>query len=190
MKMKFPVNLATQPSRKDRPILVASGAVAILMVVSLVVLVSLALADRRRSADTRRVIARLNQQMARTAAGQNKLDAVLRQPENAEVLERSLFLNALLYQKGISWTRLFEDLEKVLPPNVRLIQIRPQVVSERQVYLEMLVGAESPAPVIEMLSRFASSEVFGATTVPSFVPPSQTDPLYRYRVSVNYAQKL
>ena len=39
MSMKFPINLATQPSRKDRPILVASGAAGILLVATLVVLV-------------------------------------------------------------------------------------------------------------------------------------------------------
>ena len=46
---------------------------------------------------------------------QARQDAILRQPENAEVLERSLFLNALLYRKGISWTRIFADLEKSFP---------------------------------------------------------------------------
>jgi Tfp pilus assembly protein PilN len=190
MSMKFPVNLATQPLRKDRPILVASGAVGILMLAALVVLVSLALADRHRSADTRRVIANLDQKLERAVTDQARLNAVLQQPENAEVLERSLFLNELLVRKGISWTQVFADLEKTLPPNVRLINIRPQVVSENQVYLEMNVGAESPGPVVEMLLRLESSEVFGAPTVPSFVPPSQTDPLYHYRVTVNYAQKL
>ena len=190
MSMKFPVNLATQPFRRDRPILVASAAVAVVMVGSLILLISLAIADHRRSADTRRVITRLDRQLEQKATEQARLDAVLRRPENAEVLERSLFLNALLYHKGISWTRVFEDLEKILPPNVRLINIRPQVVSENQVYLEMTVAADSPAPVVEMLTRFETSEVFGATTVYSSVPPSQSDPSFRYRVSVNYAQKL
>jgi len=106
------------------------------------------------------------------------------------VLERSLFLNTLLFRKGISWTKVFADLEKELPPNVRIITIRPQVVSENQVYLEMTVGAESPAPVVDLLTRLESSEVFGATTVYNIVTPSQNDPLYRYRVSVNYGQKL
>jgi type IV pilus assembly protein PilN len=188
--VKFPLNLATQPFRRDRPILVASAAVGGVMVASLVLVAWLALADRSRSAETRRVIARLGQQMLHTATEQAKLDALLRRPENAEVLERSLFLNSLLYWKGISWTRLFEDLEKTLPPKVRLIYVRPQVASESQVYLEMMVGAESPAPVVDMLTRLESSELFGATTVYSFVPPSQSEPLYRYRVSVNYAQKL
>lgn len=187
--MKFPVNLATQPFHRDRPILVASGAVALLMLCSLVLLISLAIADHRRSADTRRVLARLDQQLSRTAKEQARLDAELRQPENAEVLERSLFLNALLYRKGISWTKVFSDLEKILPPNVRLINIRPQVFSENQVYLEMTLGSDSLPPVIETLTRFESSDVFGATTLYSTVPPSQTDPLYRCRVSVNYAQK-
>jgi Tfp pilus assembly protein PilN len=188
--MKFPINLASQPFQKDRPILLASGAIAALLVASLILLTSLAIADRRRSADTRAVIARLDRQIARATADQERVDAILRRPENAEVMERSLFLNALLYRKGVSWTRVFADLEKTLPPNVRLITIRPQVLSESQVHLEMVLAAESPGPVFEALRALESSDVFGETSVYTFAPPSQSEPLYRYRVSVNYAQKL
>ena len=42
MSMKFPVNLASQPFRKDRPILVGSALVALLLVASLGILISLA----------------------------------------------------------------------------------------------------------------------------------------------------
>ena len=114
--MKFPINLASQPFHKDRPILFASGAVAVLMVGCLLLLTSLALADRHRSRDTRRAIAQLDRQIESTAAEQTRLDALLRRPENAEVLERSLGLNLLLYRKGISWTHLFADLEKTFTP--------------------------------------------------------------------------
>ena len=91
--MKVSINLATQPFRKDRPILVASGAVGLLMLGALALLILLAVADHRRSADTRRVISRLDQQLRRAATEQARLDALLHRPENAEVLERSLFLN-------------------------------------------------------------------------------------------------
>jgi Tfp pilus assembly protein PilN len=188
--MKVPTNLATQPFRKDRPILFASGVAGLLLVITLVVLISLAIADRRRSADTRQIVRRLDKQIQRAGSEQAALDAMLRRPENAEVLDRSLFLNALLYHKSISWTKLFADIEKVLPPNVRLINIRPQVLSESAVYLEMYVGSDSQPPVIDLLLRLESSEVFGRTTMYSSLPPSQTDPLYHYRISVNYAQKL
>jgi Tfp pilus assembly protein PilN len=188
--MIVPTNLATQPFRKDRPILFASGLVGLLMVVTLLVLISLAMADRRRSADTRQIVRRLDKQIEHAISEQTGLDSLLRRPENAEVLERSLFLNSLLYHKSISWTKLFADLEKVLPHNVRLINIRPQVLSESAVYLDMSVAADSPPPYIELLLRLEASEVFGRTTMYSSLPPSQTDPLYHYRISVNYAQKL
>jgi Tfp pilus assembly protein PilN len=187
--MKFPINLASQPFHRDRPILFASGAVALLLVGSLILLISLAVADRHRSRNTRRVIAQLDKQIEQTTVEQSRLDALLRRPENAEVLERSLGLNALLYRKGISWTRLFADLEKTLPPNVRLVMIRPQVVSEKQINLDMVVAAQAMAPVYDMVKALESSEVFGETNVPSVVPPTQSEPLFRCRVSVNYDQE-
>ena len=112
--MKFPINLASQPFRKDRPILFASGLVGGLLLFSLALLISLAVQDRKRSAETRRLINLAEQQIQRTAKDQTRLEAVLRRPENAEVLERSLFLNTLLFRKGISWTKVFADLEKEL----------------------------------------------------------------------------
>jgi type IV pilus assembly protein PilN len=188
--MKIGVNLATQPFRRDRPMLVASGALAIALGGLFGLLMSLQYMERGQMSDTRREIARLESQIRHLSAEQAKLDAVLRQPENAEVLERSLFLNALLMRKGISWTRIFEDLEKTLPHNVRVISVRPMVNAQNQISLEMNVGAESSQPFVEMLLRLESSDLFGATQVHNMLPPSQTDPLYRYRVSVNYAQKL
>jgi hypothetical protein len=110
-------------------------------------------------------------------------------PENAEVLERSVFLNSLLLRKGISWTQIFADLEEVLPYNVRVIQIRPIVDAQNQVTLDMQVGSESPAPVIELLKTMAR-EPFGSPQLALQQAPTQAEPLYRYRMSVNYAQKL
>jgi type IV pilus assembly protein PilN len=190
MKMKLPLNLSSQPFRRDRPFFVASVLGCALLTALLISLVTLAIVDHRRSASARTATARLEESLRRTASQQSALDALLRKPENAEVLERSLFLNTLLYRKGVSWSKIFADLETVLPYNVRVITIRPQVVSERQVLLEMTVGSEAIEPVVEMLMRLEASEVFGATTLYTTVPPSQTEPLFRVRVSVNYGQKL
>jgi type IV pilus assembly protein PilN len=188
--MKSPINLASQPFRRDRPMIAASIAVAVLLAGTLAALISLGLTDRTQSADTRANIAKLEKQVRKITAEQARLDAVLRQPENAEVLERSLFLNALLYRKGISWTRIFADLEKTLPHNVRLISVRPYVNGRNEVTLDMNVGSESPEPIIAMLKALEESPLFGSVYQHSSLPPTQSEPLYRYRVSVNYAQKL
>ena len=120
-----------------------------------------------------------------------KADNRLRQPANASILERSLLLNTLVERKSVSWTRIFADLEAVMPPNVRLIQVRlPQIDSRNQVLLDMVVGSQSPEPVITFLKQLQASPRFGPATVHNSAPPTDNEPLYRYRVSVNYAQKL
>jgi Tfp pilus assembly protein PilN len=190
VSVKISVNLASEPFRRTRAMLVASGAVAALLAGLLALLIALSVAETGQAAQVRQNIARLEAQLRTLSAEQAKLEAILRKPENAEVLDRSLFLNSLLYAKGISWTRLFDDLEKVVPYNVRLIQIRPQVNSQNQISLEMVVGADSSEPVIQMLTRLERSPQFGETLIHNRMPPSQSDPLLRFRVSVNYAQKL
>ncbi len=188
--MRIQINLASQPFRRDRPVIVAAAVLSLALVGLLGLLISLAVMDSAQLKDGRVRVAALERELRELAAEQAKEDAVLRRPENAEVLERSLFLNALLYRKGISWTRIFADLEKTLPHDVRIVSIRPSVNNRNEVTLDMVVGSESPEPVIGLLKRLEESGVFGAPHLHSALPPSQTNPLHQYRVSVNYAQKL
>jgi hypothetical protein len=188
--VRIHVNLASEPFRRDRPLIVASGAVALLLLVSLAMFSYLAWAERQRSAEARRTLGKMTAQMNAVATSQNRLEGVLREPQNAEVLDRVQFVNALLLRKGVSWTKLFADLEKVLPHNVRLIQVRPQINPNNDVILDMVVGAEASEPVIQLLTNLESSSDFHSVAVHASLPPSQTDPLYRYRVSVQYGQKL
>ena len=184
------INLASEPFRRDRPALLASAAASLLLIVALAVLISLAATERGRAAETSRAIERLRAQLRTLTAEQARLEGALRHRENAEVLERSRFLNGLLQRKGISWTKIFDDLEKVMPHNVRLFAVRPQANPQNQIYLDMVVGAESGPPVVEMLKRLEAAPEFGDTYIHSTQPPSPSEPLVRYRVTVNYAQKI
>lgn len=189
--MRIPINLSTEPFRRDRPMLVASSALAVVLTLMLGVLVFLIFADRARVKDTRVAVGRLDSEVRKISADQAQLDATLRQPANAEVLQRSWLLNALLERKSISWTRIFADLEGVMPNDVRLISVRlPQITSTNEVVLDVQVGAKAPEPVIEFFVRLRKSPLFGAVDTKSYQPPSQNEPLYKYRFTVNYAQKL
>jgi hypothetical protein len=188
--MRISVNLSSEPFRRDRPLVAASVVVGVVLAGLLVMLVWLAILGRGRAAETRQDSARMQKQWQALGQEQGRLEAVLRRPENAEVLERARFINSLLYRKGISWTKLFSDLEGVMPYNVRLISIHPQVSARNEVVLDMVVGAQSKTPVIEMLKSLENSRLFGSTEVHNFLPPGQTEPLFRYRVSVNYGRKL
>jgi hypothetical protein len=188
--MRLPINLASEPFRRDRPMVVASAAVCALLAGLLLVLISLAVSERNRAAESRQMMQRLEHQLATMSAEQAKLEGVLRRPENAEVLERSVFLNELLVRKGVSWTKIFSDLEEIAPHDVRLVQVRPQVTRENQLTLDMVVAAQSVEPILSFFMKLESSPVFGTVTPANSLPPSQTEPLFRYRLSVSYAQKL
>lgn len=188
--MNVPINLASKPFRRDRPMVVGSVVVILLQVGLLAFLIYVGKSEEGRLAGLREELAAARQDANDLRQEQAKLEDLLRKPENSVVLEHSLFLNMLLQRKGISWTRIFGDLQTVIPHNVRLVSIRPQVDLHNRILLDMVVGAESNEAAIEMLKQLESSPLFGGTMVHASAPPSQTDHLYRYRVSVNYAQKL
>ncbi len=189
--IRVPLNLASEPFVPSRAPRIALAAAYFVLGVALVVQVSVIVASRGQAANERIQIALLNEKLASLGERQSALSGNLRQPRNAEVLERSLLLNALIERKAISWTRLFADLEQVFPYNVRLISVRlPQIDTHNRVLLDMIVGANEPGPVLELLKHLEVSPRFGPASVYNSLPPSQTEKLLRYRISVNYAQKL
>ena len=188
--MRIPVNLASEPFRRDRPLIVGSIAAGLLLLGTFVMFTFMALRERAHTAEARQKLATLNAALSTLSAEQTKIDGVLRQPRNAEVLDRSEFVNSLLLRKSISWTKIFEDLEHVVPHNVRIIQVRPQINPNNELLLDMIVGTQAPDSFVNLLMQLEASDLFGAVTPHSIQPPSQADPSYRYRVSVRYAQKL
>lgn len=188
--MRVPINLASQPFRHDRALVIGSTVLAAILMVALVMLIQLARIDQKNKVESLRQLTAAQKQLAMVQKDENGVERELHKPQNKEVLEYSLLLNDILRRKGISWTRIFADLEKVVPYNVRVLQIRPTLDSKDRVFLQMTIGADQTAQLNSFLEKLEASDVFGATTVPAKIPPSQTDPLYRYQVNVFYAQKL
>jgi Tfp pilus assembly protein PilN len=119
--MRLPINLASQPFRRDRAMVVASAVLSAVLVATLGVLVYLALLDNAQLKTLRTNISQLNTRITAATAEQTRLEAILHKPENASVLEQTVFINDLIYHKAISWSQILEDLEKTVPRNVKLI---------------------------------------------------------------------
>lgn len=190
------LNLASQPFRRERAQNAAYALIAGVLAGSLIVLVIMILHARAGAADLRRVIEAETREWQSKQREEARFASVLGKPENADVFSTSVFLNELIARRAVSWTRVFKDLETVMPNNVRLMGIRlPQIPTEdaagtNHIQLDMVVGADRPDAVIDLLKRLQQSILFGAAAVVNQQPPTQNDPLYKYRVSVGYAQKL
>ena len=189
--MRLPINLAREPFRRDRALLIASGATGVLLLLTLALLVTISVTERKQAAQARTELSVVERKLQNIRAEQARLDAQMRRPENEVVIDRSILINNIIRRKAISWTRIFSDLGTVLPHDVRIAVIRPQVNSKDQLLLDMTVEATSPEPVIQFVAKLEGSDIFGSTTeVSAISAPTQNDPLFHYRISVNYAQKL
>jgi len=188
--MRIPINLASEPFRRDRPMLLASAAVSAALLVTLALLGYLALLDRAQLQSLRGEVSRLEGRLRTVRAEQARMDAVLRQPENASVLERSVFLNDLIFHKAISWSRMFADLERTAPYNVRITALHPTINSRNQVLLDMTAASDQPEGIEDLLKALEASPTFGYVYQHSTLPPTQAEPQYRSRITVPYDQKL
>jgi Tfp pilus assembly protein PilN len=190
------INLASQPFRRERAQnAILAGTCAVLLC-SLLVLTSLIMGERKQAAGLRHTIETERAELQRLQRQGSQFSTVLAKPDNSDVFARSVFLNELIARRAVSWTVVFRDLEKTLPPNMRLIGVRlPQVASPGlngtdRVRLDMILGSDRPEALIELLKRLAGSDLFGSAQVLGQQPPTQNDPLYKYSVTVTYAQKL
>jgi hypothetical protein len=190
------INIASQPLRRTRAQNAALALICAGLTFSLLVLITLILHARVQAAGLRRVINSEIAELQRLQREQTQFSAVLAKPENAGVFSTSVFLNEVIARRAVSWTRVFKDLETVMPADMRLMGIRlPQVAAEdssgaNRVQLDMLVGTLRPEAVIDLLKHLQTSSLFGPAEVMVQQPPTQNDALFKYRVTVAYAQKL
>src|SRR5579864_6317381 len=158
--MRLDINLASQPYEDARQFWLRwGGALAAVSIFTLVLLIGTvsgwfnARRDRSRMEDLRHQIAKRDE--ARRGAEQ-----FLSRPENRSTRDQSQFLNQLIERKSFSWTRVLEDMEKVMPPRVHLVSIHPELSEDNQLALKMIVAGDSRARVIELEQRMEESQHF------------------------------
>jgi len=92
-------------------------------------------------------------------------DRVLNLPENRTTRDESRYLNDLIERKAFSWTRVLENLEKVMPPRVHLVSISPQLDEDNELALKMTVAGDSWDRGVELQRRMEESRRFVQTRI-------------------------
>lgn len=190
------INLASHPFRRERAQNATLGLVCVLLLSSFLVGLSLIFAARRGAESIRGQINGEQAELQKLRQDEGSLASFLAKPDNADVFSRNVFLNDLIARRAVSWTVVFRDLEKILPANMRLEGLRlPQVSGQdatgtNRILLDMIIGTAQPETFIELMKRLQDSPLFGPAQVLGQQPPTQNDPLFKFRVTVAYAQKL
>jgi len=163
--MRIDINLASQPYEDARQFWLRWGtAVGTLGLLTLILLALditgwiNARHDRLSMSQTRTMI----DDRDRLRADAEK---VLNLPENRTTRDESQFLNQLIERKAFSWTRVLENLEKVMPPRVHVVSISPQLNEDNELALKMTVAGDSRDRAIELARRMEESRRFAQTQI-------------------------
>jgi len=87
------------------------------------------------------------------------LSKTLDRPVTTAKLNEIDFLNTLIIKKHFSWTQVFANLERVMPDNVHVTSISPEIAKEK-VKLHLLTMCRSISDESEFIRRLQASPVF------------------------------
>src|SRR5271167_361940 len=158
--MRFNINLASQPyevarqfRRRIEVVVAALGLIA-------VILVSYIVHQRIHSRDVNRQLSEVRQEIDRLNQEEAQARAILNRPENRDVAEQSDFLNGLFARKALSWTRVFTEMERIVPYDLHVVSMKPEYTKANDLMLRIVVATGSRGRAVELVRHMEKSNHF------------------------------
>src|SRR5271167_3078921 len=158
--MRFNINLASQPyevarrfRRRIEVVVAALGLIA-------VILVSYIVHQRIHSRDVNRQLSEVRQEINSLNQEEAQARAILNRPENRDVAEQSDFLNQLFARKALSWTRVFAEMERIVPYDLHVVSMKPEYTKTNDLMLRTVVATGSRDRAVELVRRMEKSNHF------------------------------
>ena len=153
-------NLATRPFYNDRAVRIGI-AVAVLLVAAFTTFNAMqivALNQRNRERTERAELAerqaaefRREAQVVRQALNTAEMSAIQRSAQEA---------NGLIDRRVFSWTELFNEFERTLPPDVRIAAVEPQIDTAGRMLIAITVLSRRAEDLSEFMDQLESSGRF------------------------------
>ncbi len=172
--MRIDINLATRPYEDSRRFWTYWGTGLALLALLTLLLGYLAVSGFLQASRERAKMADLQRQLAAYDAEKSNAEAMLSRPENRVVRDRSRFLNDLFLRKAFSWTKVFEDLERVMPAHLHVVSIHPDMSKDNNLEIKLIVAGESREQALDLVRKMEGSKRFKQTQIES--ERSETEP--------------
>jgi len=165
--MRIDINLASQPYQDSRQFWTYWGTGLALLVLATALLLYLAVTGFLRAGQDREQMSNLQSKIRSFDQEQSQAEAIMNQPQNRTMREQSRFLNDLFQRKTFSWTRVFEDLERVMPAHLHVLSIHPDVSTDNNAEIKLSVGGDSRDQALDLVKKMEASKRFRQTRIES-----------------------
>jgi len=165
LDMRLDINLATQPYEDaQRFWLRWGGGLAALGIVT-IGLLYIVFAGWFGARKDRVLIGQYQTQIRDRDKDRTDAQTLMSLPQNASTRDRSQFLNDLFYRKAFSWTQVFEELERVMPPRVHVVSIHPELATDNELAIRLVVEGDSREQALELVRKMEASSHFRQTEI-------------------------
>ena len=163
--MHVDINLASQPYQDARRFWLRWGGVLVALSLLTLILVYSALTGWVSARKDRDLIRQRQAQIAARDQEKTQAEVLLNRPENRSTRDRSQYLNELFQRKAFSWTKVFEDLERVMPPRLHVVSIRPEMGADAGLNIKLVVAGESRERALDLVRKMEASQRFQQTRI-------------------------
>ncbi|MBC7910280.1 MAG: hypothetical protein H7Y30_07255, partial [Pyrinomonadaceae bacterium] len=164
------LNLASQPFRNRALPWIITGIITGASLLALVLIIGESRAANMRADTVAASMDTLRKQEAELIQKKDDINKALA-PEQKQLLDAA---HILVDRKQFSWSRLFADLEAVLPANVRVLRINVRDLflkgNQTSALLELTVMSRSPTDVTNMMTEMNRGGVFYAQAMSQNLP--------------------
>ena len=163
--MRLDINLATQPYEDSKRFWTYWGAGLGLLTLATMLLLFFAITGFMNARKDRIQISRLEGEIAAYDQERSHAEAILNQPQNRVLRDRSRFLNDLFQRKAFSWTLVFEDLERIMPPRLHVVSIHPDMSGDNNLEINLTVAGDSREQALDLVRKMEASNHFKQTYI-------------------------
>jgi hypothetical protein len=183
-------NLSSRPFRNRALPWTVTTIVTVASIVALIFIARSTIQTNAQAQTTQNDVAELRK---RIEVMNRQAEAVRRAltPEQERTLKST---RSLVDRKRFSWTRLFADLESVLPGNVRVARIVVKEVSMKDdrtvAYLDLTVVSKNSAIVTQMIDEMQREGIFQAELMSQNLQRGREETGSEYEMNVRYTPRM
>jgi type IV pilus assembly protein PilN len=155
--MRLNINLASQPyevaqsyQRRMTSVIAGLGILAVLLLGYIAY-------QRHNTRAINRQLSQTEGQIRSLEHEEAQARAILNKPANREIADQADFLNQLFARKSLSWTRIFTEMEKIVPAGLHVVSMKPEYTKTNDLVLHVIVATDSRDRAVEMVRHMETS---------------------------------
>jgi Tfp pilus assembly protein PilN len=187
--MRLNINLASQKYEDVRRFYVRWSMAIGLAALLLIVLSALAWVNFASSSKSGQRIKELKGEIADLQKERAAAEAVYNLPVNHDVNEQKNYWNRQINRRQLSWTQLFNDLQRIMPARAYLNSVHPEITQDNRLKLTLVVMGDTHDNGLELQRKMEKSERFRSPQIMSETPQklAKTDAqLYKFDIVTYY----